>query len=152
MAPNRKKSAAQRRHEGREAAESSRKLRRQQKQAQDVAERAGQQLAESQKHQSSHMAFLSETTGQFANPFDALHAASIRFLNTEAEVGLNLARIAAESHDPSKTERNRRRAREAYDTILKFLGPAVPTSEELQSVQEKLSTLRELLSSLGERL
>lgn len=147
-----KKSPAQRRQAGQEAAESSRNLRRQQEQAQSVADRADKQLTQAQKHQSSQKDFLAQTAGRFAKPVGELHSASVRFLNTEADVGLNLARIAAESHDASKTERNRRRAREAYDTVLKYLGPAALTSEELESIQEKMSILRDLLNSLGERL
>jgi len=147
-----KQSTPQRRQSGLEAAESGRNLRQHQEKSQVVADRARQQVTEAQKYQADHKDFFSRTTGPLAKEAAEFHVAAIRFLNTEADVGLNFAHLAAESHDAKKRARNRRHAREAYDSALKRLDRAAPTEEELKVVQQKMATLRELLRSLGERL
>jgi len=147
-----KQSTPQRRQAGLEAAESGRNLRRHQEKSRVVADRARQQVTEAQKYQADHEDFFTRTTGPFAKEAAEFHVAAIRFLNTEADVGLNFAHLAAESHDAKKRARKRRHAREAYDSVLKRLDRAAPTEEELKVVQQKMATLRELLKSLGERL
>jgi hypothetical protein len=147
-----KQSAAQRRKSAAEAAESAHDLKRDQEQSQLVADRARKQVKEAQKYQAAHEDFLGRTGRPFAKEAAEFHIAAIRFLNTEADTGLKFARIAAESHDAKKKARNRRYAREAYDSVLKHLDRAAATSEELEAVQQKMAPLRELLKSLGERL
>jgi len=149
---NEKKSAAQRRQAGLKAAESGRNLKRHQEKSQVVADRARKQLTEAQQYQTDHEDFLSQTAGPFAKEAAEFHVRTIRFLDTEADVGLNLARFAAESPTGERRARNRRNAREAYDTVLKHLDRAVATSEELEALHQKMATLRELLKSLGERV
>jgi hypothetical protein len=149
---NEKNFAAQRRQAGLKAAESARNLQRQQGQNKVVADRTSRQVTGAQKYQADHEDFVGQTTGPFAKEAAEFHVAAIRFLNTEADIGLNLARIAAESHNAQKRARNRHNAREAYDSVLKHLDTASPTSEEPESVQRKMAKLRELLKSLGERL
>src|SRR6185437_16871354 len=117
---NEKQSAAQRRQAGLEAAESGRNLRQHQEKSQVVADRERQQVTEAQKYQADHKDFFSRTTGPLAKEAAEFHVAAIRFLNTEADVGLNFAHLAAESH-AKKRFRNRRHAREAYDSVLKRL-------------------------------
>jgi hypothetical protein len=145
-------STAQRRQAGLDAAESSRNLKRHQEQSQVVADRARKQVTEAQKYQADHEDFFSQTAEPFAKEAAEFHVAIIRFLNTEADVGLNFAHLAAESLDAKKRVRNRRNAREAYDSVLKRLDRVAPTDEELKAVQQKMATLRELLKSLGEQL
>jgi hypothetical protein len=147
-----KQSPAQRRQFGLEAAESARNLKRQQEKSQVVADRARKQVTEARKCQAEHEDLLGQIAGPFAKEAAKFHARAINFLNTEADVGLNLAHFAAESRDAKKRVRNRRIAREAYDTVLRYLDRAAPTDEELKAVQQKVSTLRELLKSLGERV
>jgi len=91
------------------------------------------------------------TAQQFAKGAAEVHAATVRFVNTEAETGLTLARLAADSRDAKKKARNRCNARKAYDTALKRVG-AVAQSEDLEAVHQKLRKLRKLLKSLGEEL
>ena len=149
---NEKQSAAQRRQAGLEAAESGRNLKRHQEKSQLVADRARREVTEAQKYQADHEDFFGQTAGPFAKEAAEFHVAVIRFLNTGADVGLNLARIAAESRNAEKRARNRRHAREEYDTVLKHLDKAAATSEELEAHHQKMATLRELLKSLGERV
>ena len=147
-----KQSTAQRRQAGLHAAKSGRNLKRYQERSQLLADRAWKQVTEAQKNQADHKDFFSRTTGPLAKEATKFHVATIGFLNTEADVGLNFAHLAAESHDAKKRARNRRHAREAYDSALKRLDRAAPTEEELKVVQQKMATLRELLKSLGERV
>jgi uncharacterized protein YPO0396 len=149
---NEKKSAAQRRQAGSDAAESGRNLKRDQEKRQLVADRARKQVIGAQKYEADHEDFLNEPTEPFAKEVAEFHARAVHFLNTEADVGLNLARFAAESPTGKKKARNRRNAREAYDSVLKHLDRAAPTDEELKVIQQKMATLRELLKSLGERV
>jgi hypothetical protein len=147
-----KQSPAQRRQAGLEAAESAHNLKRHQEKSQGVADRAWKQVTEAQKYQAQHEDFFRQTAGPFAKEAAAFHVQLIRFVNTEADIGLNLARLAAESHTAEKRARHRRNAREAYDSALKYLGKVAPTREEWEEIQQKIATLRELLKSLGERL
>jgi hypothetical protein len=144
-----KQSAAERRQAGLKAAESGRNLKRHQERSQDVADRAHKMLLEEQKR---HDFDYGQAAGPFAEDIADFQAAVIRFLNTEADVGLNLARFTAESPTGEKRARNHRNAREAYDTVIKHLDRTAATSEELEALHQKMATLRELLKSLGERL
>ena len=149
---NEKQSAAQRRQAGLEAAESGRNLKRHQEKSQLVADRARREVTEAQKYQADHEVCFGQTAGPFAKEAAEFYARAITFLNTEADIGLNFAHFAAESRDAKKRVRNRRIAREAYDSVLRYLDRGAPTDEELKLVQQKILTLRELLKSLGERL
>src|SRR5579872_3081465 len=146
-----KKSASQRRQAGLAAAASARNLNRHEEQNQGVADRARKQLVEAQKYQADHVNFF-PNTGPFARESAEFHLRAISFLNTEADTGLQFARFAAESQNPKVMARNRRNARLAYDSVLKYLDRSAPTEEELQAVQQKIAALRELLKSLGEPL
>jgi hypothetical protein len=147
-----KESAAQSRQAGLEAAESARNLKRHQEKSRVFADRARKKLTEAKKYEADHKDFFSRTTGPFAEEAADFQDAVIRFLNTEADVGLTLASLAAESRDAKKRLRNRRNARKAYDSALRYFDKAAPTDAELKVVQQKMATLRELLKSLGERL
>jgi uncharacterized protein YPO0396 len=147
-----KQSTAQRRQAGLDAAKSGRNLKRYQERSQLLADRAWKQVTEAQKNQADHKDFFSRTTGPLAKEATKFHVATIGFLNTEADVGLNFAHLAADSRDAKKMVRNRCNAREAYDSVLKRLDRAAPTEEELEVIQQKMATLRELLKSLGERM
>lgn len=149
MLAKEKKFTAQRRQAGLEAAESARK--RHQEQSQVVADRARKQVTGAQKRQADHEDFFSQAAGRFAKEAAEVRAATIHFLNTAADTGVNLARIAAESRNAAKKARNRLRAREEYDTLFRHLGTAALTSEEVEAIHQKMATLRELPQSLGER-
>lgn len=140
-----KQSRAQRHQKGLDAADSARKHGQEQEQSQGFANRAGRDLVQARQRQTDQYSRLTETSAD-------VHAASIAFLNTEADTGLNLARIAAGSHNAKDTARNRRHAREAYDAILAYRERAAPTNEEWEPIHQKIVELRELLKSLGERL
>jgi hypothetical protein len=143
-----KQTTSQRRQAGLDAAESARDYRQHQVQHQAVADRARETVSEAQHR---HHPVYEQAAVQFAKEAAEVRATSIRFMNTEAETGLNLARLAADSRDAKKKDRNRRNARKAYDTAVKHLD-AAPRGEDLEAVHQKLVELRELLKSLGEAL
>jgi hypothetical protein len=84
---------------------------------------------------------------------DSFKQATAGFLNTEADTGLNFARIALRTHDDAHRNRNQVQARRAYDTLQKHLGTGVHEGKEsLDTIHVKFKKLRDLLISLGEKL
>jgi hypothetical protein len=78
--------------------------------------------------------------------------AGAEFLRAELLAGLTRARIAQNATTESKKERNRREARKACDTILRFL-PQTPLSQEDEGqIHLKLAELKFELQSLGEEV
>ena len=81
------------------------------------------------------------------------NAATIEFLNTELDTGLNFARMAAQirerkkvrRHDLEKIKRYLGYAREAYDVVCSHVGNATAEPEELREIEEKISGLRKFL-------
>jgi hypothetical protein len=140
-----RKSLAERRQAGSDAATSSKRHLQHQARHQGVADRAREVVLEIQHRQQPD---YGRATQRFAKEAADVHAATIRFVNTEADTGLNFARIAARSHDAKKKARNRRNAREAYDSAVKRFG-AIAQSKEVEAVHQKLAKLRKLLQSLG---
>lgn len=118
------------------------------KEKKSVAERARELISEAQQRQDPAIKRAAE---EFANNADDVYAASIRFVNTEADTGITLARLAVDARDANKKARDRGHARTAYDTALKRLG-ALDQSDELETVHSKLRQLRKLLKSLGEEV
>lgn len=148
---NENSSAAGRRAAASRSAQSSRRHKRDQEEHQASAEDARKRATEARERQVKHEE-QNQAAARFVKEAAEVDAATIRFLNTEADTALNFARIAANSDDTKKRDRNRRNARLAYDTALKHLGAAPLTSDEREAVQRKIATLRELLKSLGERI
>ena len=79
-------------------------------------------------------------------------ATEVDFLRSEIDTGLTLCRIASETANADKIERNRSNARKAYESVLRFL-PRVPlANDEHQEITSKLRKLRKRLQALGEGL
>ena len=78
------------------------------------------------------------------------NAASIEFLNVEADTGLMFAEIARGSEKGAKADRNRAHARTAYDTVLRFIGRVSLTDAESESLGVKMARLKLGLQKLGE--
>ena len=124
-----KRSTFQRCQRGLEAADSARRHEQEQKQSQHFANQAGRELIQARQRQTNQYSRFTKASAE-------VQAASIGFLNTEADTGLNLARIAASSRNAEKRARNRRHAREAYDAILAYSDRAAPTSEQPGLISE----------------
>jgi hypothetical protein len=143
-----KQSTSQRRRFGLDAAESAKSHHRYQTRHQDIADHARETALEIQHRQNPD---FGHAVQRFAKEVADVQAATLRFVDTEATTGLNLARLAADSRDAKKKARHRREARVAYDSALKRLG-TVSKSEELEVIRQKMRRLRHLLKSLGEEL
>jgi DNA transposition AAA+ family ATPase len=77
--------------------------------------------------------------------------AGVDFLKTELHTGLTLASIALENENPDKVERNRKNARQAYDTVIRDKERVLLTDEESEYVSHTLQELRKKLEKLGEQ-
>jgi len=87
-----------------------------------------------------------------ANYQRRLAEGSALFLKTDLDVGLTMIRIAGQSKVGSaKRERNIKKSRLVYDTVLRFLPVARLEQEDSLLVNEKLAELRAALEELGER-
>ena len=72
------------------------------------------------------------------------------FLTTELSLGLTFANIALGSDDEVKTKRNRKNARTAYDSILRFIGGVKLTPADSARLNEGMKLLKSQLVALGE--
>ena len=79
-----------------------------------------------------------------------LSGAGTEFLRAELLVGITRAKIAQNTPDQDKKDRNRREARKAYDAILRFLPQTFLSQEEKEEIDFKLMELKVALRSLGE--
>lgn len=79
-----------------------------------------------------------------------VNAASVDFLNIEADTGLMFANIAMESDNFEKTARNQANARLAYDTVLRFIGRVSLSAGESDGLAAKMGRLKDELQKLGE--
>ena len=76
--------------------------------------------------------------------------AETQFLRTELLAGLNFSKIARDSKDELKIERNRANARKAYDALLHFIPTAALSPEEAKEIDLGLTELKAALRGLGE--
>ena len=74
----------------------------------------------------------------------------VQFLFTDLDVALSFLTIAATSGDLAIKQRNWRNARKAHDAVRHLLLWLTPTNEELQLINERLSTLQLMLQAVGE--
>lgn len=81
------------------------------------------------------------------------NSAPIEFLFTELDTGLTFARIAVGAKpDSTRTERNRKNARKAYDSLLHFQEKTPMSPSEKTRLEAGKKELREALRSLGEKV
>jgi hypothetical protein len=77
-------------------------------------------------------------------------SAGTEFLRAELLAGITRAKIAQNTPDESKKQRNLREARKAYDAILRFLPRTFLSPEEKEQIDSKLIDLKFVLRSLGD--
>jgi len=76
----------------------------------------------------------------------------IEFLRAEALAGLTFSKIALQSRYQEKKDRNRAKARKAYDTLLRFMPRHHATSEAWVEIRAKVAELKSNLQQLGEEV
>lgn len=78
-------------------------------------------------------------------------AAQLAFLDSEAETGITLARIALKATDRERACRTTLIARKAYDAMTFHIADLPPKTPGLEGIREKMVTLRHMLHTLGDR-
>jgi len=74
----------------------------------------------------------------------------VDFLKIDLGLALEFTQIALQAHDLKRTNRNRKSARRAYDTIVSLRDRVAQTDEDAQLLIEGLEQLRSDLLKLGE--
>ena len=72
------------------------------------------------------------------------------FLMTELSLGLTFAGIALGSDDEAKTKRNCKNARNAYDSLVRFIGQVALTPADSLRLTQGMELLKSQLQTLGE--
>lgn len=85
--------------------------------------------------------------GGFSSASDG---AGLAFLRAELLAGFTRAKIAQDTTDERKRQRNRVEARKAYDAVLRFLPQALVSPDETEQIESKIAELKFVLTSLGE--
>lgn len=76
--------------------------------------------------------------------------AETQCLRTELHAGFSFSRIALQSKDESRIERNRANARKAYDALLRFIPEAIPSPEDTKEIDSQMAALKANLQQLSE--
>lgn len=72
------------------------------------------------------------------------------FLKAEVETAATFTKIARTAQNPAEQQRNRRVARQAYDTVTRLIGRVNLTGADLQILETRLARLKSGLRQLGE--
>ncbi len=78
--------------------------------------------------------------------------AGARFLKTELDTGFRFAEAAEGARTKGKRTRNLSKAREAYDSIVRFRGKVKLTREEAAEIESGIAELRSRLRQLGQKV
>lgn len=89
------------------------------------------------------------TVDQWLASLDRLNRASADFLKIDLETALTFLKIARETSDNVRKERNTSAARKAYQTVLKLAGKTKLGSEDRRVVTKGLEQLKSELAALG---
>ncbi len=90
------------------------------------------------------------TADELVTSRDRLNRVTTDFLKIEVEIGLTFLKIARETRDASRSLRNRKAARKAYDTLRKLSPRVELTIADDSFLQEKLTQMNAELQALGE--
>lgn len=80
---------------------------------------------------------------------ERMNRASSEFLKIDLETALTFLKIARDTNDRARKERNCRAARKAYDTVAKLVAKVKLNSEDERIVTEGLQKLQKELEALG---
>ena len=72
------------------------------------------------------------------------------FLKVDIRTALTFTRIASQSEDPVTKWRNRRFARNAYDTVLRLLAKVELSESDARILADRVKRLKSELRELGE--
>jgi hypothetical protein len=83
---------------------------------------------------------------------ERVNRTQLDFLKLEIAVGRTFSSLALETNDTEKRARNRRAARKAFDTVLRFRDQIALTRDDTRWLNENLLRLKRELAMLGEVL
>lgn len=75
--------------------------------------------------------------------------AGVQFLLTDTQAGLTFLKVAQTTAEPENRERSLKKARLAYDTVLRLLPRVMPDPEEKLQLEQKLAELKSGLAAAG---
>ena len=81
---------------------------------------------------------------------ERLNRVSADFLKVDLETALTFVKIARETRDASRRNRNLRAARKAYDTVHAFVRKIALEAQESQVIHGRMTRLKSELEALGE--
>jgi hypothetical protein len=81
---------------------------------------------------------------------EQLKSTQIAFLLTDLQIGITFAKMAMESSKEEIRTKTTRKARRAYDIVLRFLSTVGLKQAEEKEIGEELASLKLVLQSLGE--
>jgi hypothetical protein len=76
--------------------------------------------------------------------------ASTDFLKIDLETALTFCDIARKTDNQERQQRNRRAARKAYDTVLRFMRKTPVSAADSRKLESTIQRLKSELESLGE--
>ncbi len=82
--------------------------------------------------------------------FEKANRIKADLLRMDLETCVTFVKIARESVDKETVARNRRNARNAYDSVVHFMSTATLTKLEEENIKTKLDHLKSALADLGE--
>jgi hypothetical protein len=85
--------------------------------------------------------------GDFLNAWSEANEASAEFLLVDLDTALTFMDLARDSKNPETVERNRKHAREAYDTVLRLLPKVALDAEQSQGIHDRLAALKSRLAT-----
>lgn len=87
-----------------------------------------------------------------ASESHAVNRRQLDFLRGEIHTGLTLSKIALETDDEEKRQRNRANARKAYDSIMHFMPRVFLADKEAHEIKVGVAELLADLQKLGEEV
>ena len=83
---------------------------------------------------------------------EGVNRASADFLKIDLRTALTFVKIAQQTTDDVRKERNRMAARRAYETVKKLAQKVSLNDDEMQAIMQSLMRLRSELEALGETI
>lgn len=102
------------------------------------------------KQQLRGHAAVRPTVDELLGSVERLNRASADFLKIDLKTALTFTKIARQTQDGTRRERNRMEARHAYDTVLKLVPKIDLSKDEARTITKGLTQLRSELRELGE--
>jgi len=95
-------------------------------------------------------AAVKPTVDEFIGARERMNRVSTEFLKIDLETALTFVKIARQTRDDVRKQRNCRAARRAYETVRQLANKVVLNGDDAQLLARHLTQLRSELEALGE--